>query len=64
MKAQQGRGFQNDGGMEQPARVHEEGNQADDEAIREAEIGGSFDVQLAASREKNRRKSDSAGGVP
>ncbi len=42
MKAQQGRGFQNDGGMEQPARVHEEGNQADDEAIREAEIGGSF----------------------
>jgi hypothetical protein len=34
------RGFDDDGGTEQPARAHEEGTHADNEAIREAEIGG------------------------
>jgi hypothetical protein len=40
MEAQQRRGFQDDGGTDQPARAHEERARTSDHAISEAEVGG------------------------
>ena len=40
MEAQERRGFQDDGGSDQPARAHEQRTHAGDHPIREAEVGG------------------------
>ena len=40
MEAQKRRGFQDDGGTDQPARAHEERARTGDHAISEAEVGG------------------------
>ena len=42
MEAQERGGFQDDGGTAQPARAHEQRAYAGDEAISEAEVGGTF----------------------
>ena len=40
--AQERGGFQDDGGTDQPARANEQGAHVGDEAVSEAEVGGTF----------------------